>query len=63
MKTWSYKTVWLSEEARFASPASRASLDAILNGYGDEGWELVTIFDLTPATGNRFFAVMKRPNQ
>ena len=63
MTKWSYKTVWPSDEARFTSPASKASLDAILNGYGDEGWELVSIFDLTPATGNRFLAVMKRSNQ
>ena len=60
--TWEYKTLRL-EIAGFMTPkVDAAKIDAALDEFGVEGWELVSAFD-TNAGGASYqlLAIFKRP--
>jgi hypothetical protein len=51
---WEYKVMPVAPEQK------TQEIEKILNGLGDEGWELVSMY-LTPGAYNAF--VMKRPKR
>ena len=60
---WEYKTVQIDVAGWFLPTVEPDAMDAELNRYGAEGWELVSAFDINRAHGRTSHVVVlfKRP--
>lgn len=61
---WEYKTVKFEAKGFLGGVADDEALDAALNALGEQGWELVSVFDtnmLMNGTTREIVATMKRP--
>ena len=60
---WEYKTVQIDVAGWFLPKVEPDAMDAELNRYGAEGWELVSAFDVNRAQGRTSHVVVlfKRP--
>ena len=48
---WEYKTIKLKTRGFSGGFFDEAELDAMMNEYGSQGWELVAGFDTSKGTG------------
>ena len=48
---WEYKTIKLKTGGFLGGNFDERELDAIMNGYGSQGWELVAGFDTNQGSG------------
>ena len=60
---WEYRTVQLDVAGWLGPKVDPASIDATLNAHGNEGWELVSAFDVNRGRGttSSIVALLKRP--
>lgn len=48
---WEYKTVKLDIPGFFGPNVKPDEIDATLNAFGHEGWELVSVLDISDTSG------------
>lgn len=64
-QTWEYMTLKIPTDRGFFSETNlnESILTEKLNFYGDQGWELVSVFGIEETRGGSIFvtAVLKRP--
>ena len=60
---WEYKTVQIAAHGFLGGKVDREAFEALLNGLGAEGWELVAAFDTNQGYGQTrdVIAIFKRP--
>lgn len=60
---WEYTTVKVDTKGFVSVKFDNASFEQILNGLGQQGWELVNVFDTNMDGGKtrHVVAVLKRP--
>ena len=60
---WEYRTIDVNLEGFFIPEVNTASLDDMMNSLGNDGWELVTAFDVNRGHGrsSSVVATFKRP--
>lgn len=63
MTKWEYKSVSIATEGWMGGILKTEEFDQMLNQMGQEGWELVTIFDTNLSNGATRYviATFKRP--
>lgn len=61
-RKWEYKSVKFEAKGWLGGVADVQALDASLNGLGQQGWELVAVFDTNMAQGvsREVVATLKR---
>ena len=63
MERWEYTTVKMEAEGWFGGVVNTAKLDSLLNDLGQQGWNLISVFDTNMAGGGitrEVLAVFKR---
>jgi len=62
MQKWEYKTVKIEAKGFLGGVVDTTALDALLNQYGQLGWNLMSVFDTNTYQGasREIVAVFKR---
>lgn len=65
MQKWEYKTLKIKTHGFFGGKIDEEDLEAQLNEYGEDGWEVVSCFDTNQSEGSSLnvVIVMKRPKE
>jgi len=62
---WEYKTITLRTEGFFGGKFDPAQLDAMLNGFGRDRWEVISAFGTAESYGRTrdVVVILKRPRE
>ena len=60
---WEYTTAVIEVAGWVSAKVNPEAVSATLNGYGAQGWELVSAFDVSDGSGrtSKIVALFKRP--